>query len=621
MTARADVIIVGGGITGLSLAVELARLGKREIVVLEKRFTGAGGSGRNVGRIRAMQLTEELARFAIAAQAKHASLADELGANTLFWRAGYGWVLYEEMEMARMAEVRDMLRGLGLKPELIGAAETLRRLPVLDGGERPAGALMHRDAIVHHDAVLYAYRAAARRLGVRLLEDCEALEVLTSGSAVAGIRTSTGEIRGTTIVNAAGGWSGEFSAKAGIKIPNTPLRREALVTEAAQPFMQAAITFYRPQEGWFNQTLRGELVAGCLAPAEEPGVNLAATARSLGRTSRTILAKAPRLGHLRVVRQWAGVYDMTPDRKPLVGPVKRLAGFVQANGCNGRGFLLGPADRRASRPLARQRRTPGAAGGLRCRPLRGPRGSEGRGRRLLCRLCGRRKASMNIAERPFATKSEWVYEQLRRRILAGGYKPDDRLRLTELAREFEMSEMPVREALRMLQRDGLIEMHSHRGASVANLSWARAADIVAVRMHLEVMAVREAAKGHDKASLAELRKILDRMDRDLAAGAAARFSAGNREFHRLLYAPGGNAVLKQEIEELWDRVWRARAQSIFEVDRPRMAAAQIEHRAILAALAKGDPEAAVKAAGRHRDDTLKSWAEIVRRSETVLPES
>jgi len=226
---------------------------------------------------------------------------------------------------------------------------------------------------------------------------------------------------------------------------------------------------------------------------------------------------------------------------------------------------------------------------------------------------------MNIAERPFATKSEWVYEQLRRRILAGGYKPDDRLRLTELAREFEMSEMPVREALRMLQRDGLIEMHSHRGASVANLSWARAADIVAVRMHLEVMAVREAAKGHDKASLAELRKILDRMDRDLAAGAAARFSAGNREFHRLLYAPGGNAVLKQEIEELWDRVWRARAQSIFEVDRPRMAAAQIEHRAILAALVKGDPEAAVKAAGRHRDDTLKSWAEIVRRSEAALP--
>jgi len=342
VTDRADVAIVGGGITGLSLAVELARLGKREILVLERRFTGAGGSSRNVGRIRAMQLTEELARFAIAAQAKHAALSDELGANTLFWRAGYGWVLYEEAEMARMAEVRDMLRGLGLKPELIGSAQTLSRLPVLEGGERPAGALLHNDAIVHHDAVLYAYRAAARRLGVNLIEQSEVLEVLRRGDEVAGVRTAAGEIHAPVVVNAAGGWSADFSARAGVRIPNTPLRREALVTEAAQPFMQAAITFYRPQEGWFNQTLRGELVAGCLAPGEESGVNLAATAPSLGRTARTILAKAPRLGHLRVVRQWAGVYDMTPDRKPLVGLVSGLKGFVQANGCNGRGFLLGP---------------------------------------------------------------------------------------------------------------------------------------------------------------------------------------------------------------------------------------------------------------------------------------
>ena len=219
---------------------------------------------------------------------------------------------------------------------------------------------------------------------------------------------------------------------------------------------------------------------------------------------------------------------------------------------------------------------------------------------------------MSIAQPPFATKSEWVYDQLRRRILGGTYKPDDRLRLTELAREFNMSEMPVREALRMLQHDGLIEMHSHRGASVVNLSWSRAAEIVSVRMHLEVMAVREAASGHDKASLAELAKILDRMDRDVAAGSATRFSAGNREFHRRLYEPGANTVLKEEIADLWNRVWRARAQSIFEVDRPRMTAAQAEHRAILSALGRNDADAAVAAAGRHRDRTLQSWANIVR---------
>src|SRR6516225_7603483 len=160
---------------------------------------------------------------------------------------------------------------------------------------------------------------------------------------------------------------------------------------------------------------------------------------------------------------------------------------------------------------------------------------------------------MNIADRPFATKSEWVYEQLRRRILGGGYKPDDRLRLTELAREFNMSEMPVREALRMLQRDGLIEMHSHRGASVANLSWSRAAEIVSVRMHLEVMAAREAAKGHDKTSLAELGKILDRLQPGPASASASRFSTAYRHCSQSRYWHCRLPALKQEIEELWDR--------------------------------------------------------------------
>lgn len=342
MPRRASIVIVGGGITGLSLAWELSRLGRRDIVVLERRYCGAGGSARNVGRIRAMQLTEELARFAIAAQAKHARLADELGANTLFWRAGYGWVLYDETEIARMAEVRDMLRRLGLKPDLLSGKAALRRLPILEGGDEPAGALLHNDAIVHHDAVLSAYRAACGRNGVAIEEGKEVIEVLRAGSAVAGVRLKDEEIRVPLVVNATGGWSGAFSAMAGLPIPNRPIRREALVTEAVQPCMDAAITFYRPSEGWFNQTLRGELVAGCIDPAEPFGLSFAASAASLGRTARTILAKAPRLGNLRVVRQWAGVYDMTPDRKPLVGPSDRLAGFVQANGCNGRGFLVGP---------------------------------------------------------------------------------------------------------------------------------------------------------------------------------------------------------------------------------------------------------------------------------------
>ena len=132
--------------------------------MLERRYSGAGSSSRNIGRVRAMQLTPELARFAIAAQEKHARLSDELGANTLFWRPGYALLLYEAGELALMREVHDMLRReFALRTELLDGPATLRRLPILSGGEPPLGALIHADASVHHDAVMFAYRAACRR--------------------------------------------------------------------------------------------------------------------------------------------------------------------------------------------------------------------------------------------------------------------------------------------------------------------------------------------------------------------------------------------------------------------------------------------------------------------------
>ena len=214
-------------------------------------------------------------------------------------------------------------------------------------------------------------------------------------------------------------------------------------------------------------------------------------------------------------------------------------------------------------------------------------------------------------DRPFTTKTDWVYEQLRARILGGGQKVDGRLRLTALAQEFQISEMPVREALRMLQRDGLVRMENHRGATVINLSWEHAAEIVSMRMHLEVLALREATGHHSPASIEEIGRLLRRMDDDAAAGRAEQFSQGNREFHTKLYAPGPNVALKREIQDLWDRVWRARAASIFAVDPARMAQAQAEHRKILAAVRRVDADAAGAAMERHRINTMASWHRIV----------
>jgi len=343
MSGEADVVIIGGGIFGLALAWELARLRPRHIVIVEKRYTGAGATGRNIGRVRTSQFALDLAMLAKNAFAKHLRLADELGSNTLFWRPGYALVFYDEDELAKIDEVCEMLSGLNLPAEFHrGAAAVFRRLPILTGGEPPAGCLIRPDGVVHHDALLYAYRRAALARGVSLREGCEVKGILCSGGAAAGVETDAGSIRAPLVVNAAGGWSRHISAMAGVPVPNVPLRREVVVTDSWQPLMDTMITFYRPVEGWFHQTLRGEVVIGVVDPDEPQGLEHRATEEHLFRIGRYLLPKAPRLGRLRAVRQWAGVYDMTPDRKPMIGPADALPGFVQANGDNGRGIALIP---------------------------------------------------------------------------------------------------------------------------------------------------------------------------------------------------------------------------------------------------------------------------------------
>ena len=336
-----DVAIVGGGLWGLALAWHLRRDGKR-VAVLEQNYSGSGASCRNVGRVRSIQLTPELTLLGIAAQRKHEALVRELGRNTLFWRAGYMWVLYADEEVERFRALLPMLREVRCPARLLDTRGTLATMPILEGGERPSGAMYGpRDVIVHHDAVIYAYRHACVDIGVTLVEQCRVTGIDVTAGHVSGVQTTRGRYDASIVVNATGGWSSQVSALAGVKVPNAPYRREAFVTEAVQPFMSAAITFYRPTEGWFNQTLRGELVAGSISEDEPEGFSHAASAGSLARTAALVVRKAPRLGKLRIVRQWAGVYDMTPDRKPVVGE-SRLPGFWQFNGCNGRGFNLGP---------------------------------------------------------------------------------------------------------------------------------------------------------------------------------------------------------------------------------------------------------------------------------------
>jgi sarcosine oxidase subunit beta len=166
--------------------------------------------------------------------------------------------------------------------------------------------------------------------------------IVRGAGGVEAVDTDRGRIETRTVLNAAGGWSSSLNELAGVTAPNRPLRREVLVTAPLRRTIEAAVTFYRPTEGWFNQTLRGEIVMGVVDPDEPTGVEQRSSWAFLRRTAAMMVRKAPALADVSVIRQWAGMYDISPDHVPLVGPTAQLDGWWQANGWSGRGMLLGP---------------------------------------------------------------------------------------------------------------------------------------------------------------------------------------------------------------------------------------------------------------------------------------
>lgn len=205
---------------------------------------------------------------------------------------------------------------------------------------------------------------------------------------------------------------------------------------------------------------------------------------------------------------------------------------------------------------------------------------------------------------PFS-KAAYAYEALRRRILDGAFQPGERLRLAQLARELSISEMPVREALRLLQKEGLVVIHLHRGAEVARLSLARGRDVTEARMTLERRAAAAALPHHGAASCARLGKLLAEMER--ATARPGRFALKHRAFCTALFAPCPNAFLPQLIEDLWDQVWQASSSAIFEIMRHRVAETVEENRDILTHVRNRDPARLDAAMAVRQQRTLDAW--------------
>ncbi len=336
-------IVVGAGIVGLFTAYHLARAGAGPILVVDRGFLSNGGSGRNGGGVRQQWETRSTIRLAREAVADYRRFSSEFGYNIWFRQGGYLFLADSPTELARLARVHAVVRAEGLPSELLDADAVGARLDGLAPGAVLGGSYLRSDGTLYPFPAVWGVYEAARRLGVEVALGVDCRGVTVRDGRVAGVATSAGTVATGTLVNAAGGWSGDLSRSAGLDVPNVASRHEILATEPTKPFLDPMVV--RASDGlYFSQTMRGELVGGLTVP-HPPG-----TARGVPSSPRFLTAMAgalvglwPRLGALGVLRAWTGFYDDTPDGLPIVGADPRLAGFVHANGFGGHGFMLAPA--------------------------------------------------------------------------------------------------------------------------------------------------------------------------------------------------------------------------------------------------------------------------------------
>jgi heterotetrameric sarcosine oxidase beta subunit len=336
-----DVVIIGAGIHGLALAHGLADRGIRNVAVLEARWPGSGASGRNGELIRSAFGTPEWIRFYEHSVRLWHQLSAKLDFNVLFTPGGYTVIASNEddLERCRSAVVRQ--QELGVQTRYITADEIRELVPAIAPETALGGYHQADGGYAHHDAVVWGYAQAAARMGVEIHPYTTVEQVLTDAGKVRGVVTNRGQTSAPIVVNAAGAFSHEVAAMAGVDLPLERFRIEAFVTESLQPFMRPAISLIS-LHGYAHQTSRGEFVGGTEFALPDKSDSLQVTWPMLIDMAQKFVRVIPQLAGARVARHWAGNVSQAADLAAVLGPVPELEGFWLSCGWL-YGFMGGPA--------------------------------------------------------------------------------------------------------------------------------------------------------------------------------------------------------------------------------------------------------------------------------------
>jgi sarcosine oxidase subunit beta len=342
---RYDVVIIGGGGHGLACAYYLAKThGITDVAVLEQGYIGGGNTGRNTTIVRSNYLTPEGVKFYDQSVRLFQDLSDDFDLNIFYSRRGHFTLAHTDSALRTMRWRAEVNKHYGVDSEVVGREDIAAACPELDldcGGHLPIqGALYHAPgAVVRHDAVAWGYGRGADRRGVEIHQKTRVTGIRVDGGRVTGVETDRGAVETGAVVSMVAGSTPRITGMVGITTPIVIHPLQACVTEPLKPWLDTIIVS-ASLHVYVSQSSRGELVMGAsLDPAE-----LHSTRSTLDFTEELtdhMLDLFPFLGQTRLMRQWGGMADMTPDFAPIMGTTP-VAGFYLDSGWGTWGFKATP---------------------------------------------------------------------------------------------------------------------------------------------------------------------------------------------------------------------------------------------------------------------------------------
>jgi len=341
----ADVVIIGGGCMGASVAYYLARNNVTDVVLVERELMlGMGSTGRNAGGVRHQFSSEANVRLSIESIRLFENFKEEVGYEIDFHQDGYLFLLSGQEELSVFRRNVEMQRSLGVKVDLLSPDEAARLAPGL-GVEGIIGATFcARDGIADPNGVTVGFAKAAQSLGVEICRETEVIAIKTEGDRIFEVETNRGIISTRAVINAAGPYARSIGEMVGIDVPVLPYRRHIFITEQIKLAVPATrilvidfeTTFYFHREG-------AGILFGMSDPDEPSSYDTTVSWEFLEKVTQVAVKRLPSLAEAGIAHAWAGLYEITPDAMPIIGPAHELEGFFMITGFSGHGFQHSPA--------------------------------------------------------------------------------------------------------------------------------------------------------------------------------------------------------------------------------------------------------------------------------------